>query len=117
MHYYSIAPTKNKTFNHKNWVFEINDPKTGIKFLVEYKSRRFIIFDIEHPNVISGVAVYYKDKLIEADIVFKHYENKYWFGEIIERLMPILMRKTIQKVQSFDKIKIAEFYEQERRKM
>ena len=80
MHHYSIAPTKNKAFAFKHWLFEISDPKTGIKFLVEYKNRRFIIFDIEHPNIISGVAVYYKDKLIEADIVFKHYENKYWFG-------------------------------------
>ena len=96
MHYYSIAPPKNTAFNYKNWLFEIKDPKTGIKFLVEYKRRRFIIFDIEHPNIISGVAVYYKDKLIEADIGFKHYENKYWFGEIIQRLMPTLMRKTIQ---------------------
>ena len=87
--YYNINKT-NKVFSTKNWFFELCDNKTSFKCIVEYKKRKLYFYDMEHPNIISGTAVFYKNQLRQADIIFKHYNNKFWFGEIIERAMPTI---------------------------
>lgn len=116
MHHYSITPTKNKAFTFKNWLFEINDPKTGIKFLVEYKNRRFIIFDMTL-NIISGVAVYYKDKLIRLIQCLNTMKINTGFWRNNRKTYAYINENHNSKSQSFYKVKLQEYYEQERRKM
>ena len=85
-------PTSNGT-----WLYEVRDPATGLKCLVKYKGRRFYIFDIQHPYVISGFAVSYKTKLKKANVVFTKYEHKFWFGSVMDRLLKIVILRTKQR--------------------
>ena len=112
--YYTIEQ-KDKTKTYKNWFFKINDPQTNTKMVIEYKQRKLYIYDLEHPNVITGSAIYYKDKLVNADIVFKNYNNKQWFGEIMDRVIPRVMKLVKKNVRAFEKQKMNEFYEKDRK--
>ena len=91
-------------YSSKTWLYEVKDPQTGFSCLVRYNQRRFTVFNMKHPFIIKGTAVYYKDKLKSANIIFVEYQHKFWFGELMERLLKILIFRTKRNIQSFEKL-------------